>query len=287
MTFLGTGTPSLDPARYGAATLVEAGDRRLLFDVGRGATIRLRQAGLAPIDVDAVFLTHFHSDHVVGLPDLFLSRIILDAGRPGSNSPLRLFGPPGTGALADGLRQAFAADLAIRRKDERSPEARMQIRVVEMDEGVVFDEDGLRVTMFRVDHGEDIRPAVGYRIDFRGRSVVLSGDTRYDPSIADRAKGVDLLVHETAVADEMIAATPRFSRILAHHTSPQDVGRIFASAAPKLAAVSHIGMHGAVDETDIAEGVRTSYHGPLLIAQDLTRVLVGQGDPVVTRAGDR
>lgn len=285
VVFLGTGTPSISAERYGAATLIIAGDRKLLFDVGRGTTIRLRQAGYVPIDVDAVFLTHFHSDHVAGLSDFFLTRILIDAGREGGNRPLKLIGPSGTRALAEGLKSAFSADLSIRRRDERVPEARMEFAILEAGEGIVFDEGGLTVTMFAVDHGEEIKPAVGYRIDYGGRSIVLSGDTRYDPAIAQQASGVNLLVHETAIADATIAATPRFARILAHHTQPSDVGRIFSEARPKMAAISHIGMHGEVDERDVITEVRREYDGPFLIAYDLLEIdLSGKSPVVVDRA---
>ena len=281
VTFLGTGTPSPNPERFGAATLIEADGQRLLFDAGRGVVIRLSQIGLMPVDLDAVFLTHFHSDHVVGLPDLFLSRVILDAGRDGRDTPLALYGPTGTGQIAEGLTSAFAADLETRRHDERVPANRMGFAVIEADAGVVYDEGGLRVTMFAVDHGEFIRPAVGYRIDYGESTIVLSGDTRFDPRIAEQAAGADLLAHETATADASVAATPRFARILDHHTAPADVGRIFAMAKPRLAVVSHIGLHGAVDESDVAAGIRTTYTGPLVIAGDLMQVTLGLGAPEV------
>jgi len=199
VTLLGTGTPFPVPDRFGAATLVEAGRERLLFDVGRGATIRLNQISVPMGTLNAVFLTHFHSDHTSGIPDLWLTGWI---GRYYGNrqSPFRVIGPKGTVSLMQNLERAYAED--IRYADEKNPMEGVAIAASEYaSDGVVYDKNGVTVTAFEVDHGALIKPAYGYRVDYEGRSVILSGDTRYSENLEKHAQGATLVVHEVAMAN--------------------------------------------------------------------------------------
>src|SRR5690606_21641267 len=159
VTLLGTGGPPPDPARYGPATLVEAGSQKLLFDAGRGTPIRLWQVRVPLRAIDATFLTHFHSDHVVGIPDLWLSGWL---GGPFAQrkTPYQVVGPTATRELMANLERAFAADIAIRIADENYPREGIRTLVREFAaQGTVYEKDGVRVTAFEVDHGEHIKPA--------------------------------------------------------------------------------------------------------------------------------
>jgi len=201
VTLLGTGTPFPVPDRFGAATLVEAGRERLLFDVGRGATIRLNQISVPMGTLNAVFLTHFHSDHTSGIRDLWLTGWI---GRYYGNrqSPFRVIGPKGTVSLMQNLERAYAEDIRIRYADEKNPMEGVAIAASEYaSDGVVYDKNGVTVTAFEVDHGALIKPAYGYRVDYEGRSVILSGDTRYSENLEKHAQGATLVVHEVAMAN--------------------------------------------------------------------------------------
>ena len=142
-----------------------------------------------------MLLTHLHSDHVVGLPDLWLSGWLVSR----AEKPLELWGPAGTAQMAMHLEEAFAFDRGIRVSDDHAPVAGGRIAAHDIGEQVVFDRNGVRVTAFLVDHGV-IRPALGYRVDFAGRSVVVSGDTRPSPTLIRVARGTDLLIHEVAFA---------------------------------------------------------------------------------------
>jgi ribonuclease Z len=179
VTLLGTGSPNPSIERFSMATLVEAGGQKLLFDVGRGSTIRLWQIGVPIGKIDAVFLTHLHSDHTIGLPDILLTGWI---GTPYGRrkQPLTLIGPDGTLGLARGLEAAYAGDIKTRIADEHLPPEGAQLATREFTgNGVtVFERDGVKVTAFEVDHGDKIKPAYGYRIDFNGHSALISGDTR-------------------------------------------------------------------------------------------------------------
>ncbi|MEP7345080.1 MAG: MBL fold metallo-hydrolase, partial [Gemmatimonadaceae bacterium] len=174
VTLLGTGNPVPAMNRFGPSILLEAGGQKLLFDAGRGALQRLAQAHVRWQDVDAVFLTHLHSDHVVGFPDLWLTGWLVGAGR---NRTLPVWGPAGTKALMSHLTQAFEFDIRMRESDDRASPIGVEILAEDLQEGVVFQQGGVVVTAFEVDHAP-VTPAFGYRVDFGGRSVVFSGDTR-------------------------------------------------------------------------------------------------------------
>jgi len=191
VTLLGTGCPPPVMNRFGPSTLVEAGEQKFLFDAGRGALQRLTELAVRWQDVQGVFLTHLHSDHVVGFPDLWLTGWLIV---PGRNGPLPVWGPRGTSAMMSHL-QAFEYDARIRiQNDGASPEG-VALVVKDISEGLLYDKSGVKVTAFEVDHAP-VKPALGYRIDFAGRSVVLSGDTRVSENLVRHAQGVDVLVHE-------------------------------------------------------------------------------------------
>ncbi|MBI4263541.1 MAG: MBL fold metallo-hydrolase [Acidobacteria bacterium] len=279
VTLLGTGSPPPKIDQFGPATLVEAGSTTLLFDTGRGTIQRLTQLGKRYADVNAVFLTHLHSDHVVGLPDFWLTgwlftgiAALTQAGAPQPRA-LSLFGPMGTESLAAHLEQAFAFDVGMRISDDRIGRDGGRIAVTELrEEGVVYDEGGVRVTLFDVDH-RPIVPAFGYRIDYAGRSVALSGDTRFSENLIKRASGVDLLVHEVAVRT---GETQETSRMLAHHTLPDQAGIVFTRTAPKLAVYSHVDMSPDVTHERLIEMTRQTYKGPLVVGVDLMSFDVGE-----------
>src|SRR5262245_58828646 len=180
VTLLGTGVPTPRPDRFGASTLIEAGDQKLLVDAGRGTTIRLYQLGVPMGRVDALLLTHYHSDHTSGIPDLWLTGWLSSFyGR--RTAPMRVIGPVGAKTLMSHLERAYAADIKIRIEDEKLPPAGIAITVEEFfRDGVVYDRNGVRVIAFEVDHGDAIKPAYGYRVEYGGRVAAFSGDTRYN-----------------------------------------------------------------------------------------------------------
>jgi ribonuclease Z len=274
VTLLGTGTPAPFADRAGPATLIEAGDQSLLIDAGRNVVVRLWQKSIPLRDIDAVFLTHFHHDHINGLADLWLTGwLSTDYGQ--RTVPLNLIGPNGTQQLADGLTMAYARNAEIRILDEQLSEESLQFAVQEFDApALVYDQGGVQVRAFEVNHGEYITPSVGYRIDYGEHSVVISGDTTYDIRIAEAAKGVDLLIHEVmAWTEEAMINVPSAPQIAAHHTTPEQAGQIFSQAEPALAAYSHLILRG-VSEAEIESRTRTTYSGPLAIGRDLMSFVI-------------
>lgn len=272
VTLLGTGVgPLVNLRQFGASTLVEAGGKRLLFDCGRGATIRLTQAGVPLGSVGRLFLTHLHSDHVVQIPDLFLAGWVGAAGR---KVPLEVWGPDGTSDMMSALERAFSFDIHTRRDvDEHVPGDGIKVSSHDIKEGVIFDEDGVKVTAFLVDHGP-VTPAFGYRVDFRGRSVVLSGDTRVSENLIEFATGVDVLIHEAIdpVASRARSTNPAVTeRVIAHHTTAEQAGQVFARVKPRLAVYSHApGSEALLAQT------RKHYSGPLQGPEDLLTIDIGE-----------
>jgi len=139
------------------------------------------------------------------------------------------------------LEKAYQADIRIRMADEHLPASGTATDVTDVTEGVVVERDGVRVTVFDVDHGDDIKPALGYRVDYQGQSVVISGDTRFSTNLIKHARGATAIVHEVAAtAPEAVRRSETPGRIVAHHSSPEEAGRVFAAIGVRVAVFSHI-----------------------------------------------
>ena len=259
VTLLGTGALAPSVERFGPATLIEAGDEVLLFDCGRGAMQRLEQAGVRVQDLDAVFLTHLHSDHTIGLPDLWLT-----GWATGRVAPLAVYGPEGTEAMLKSLRDAFRADVA-----SRSAPGGAAVEAHDIVENVVYRSDQVTVTAFVVDHGA-IKPAYGFRVDYQGRrSVVLSGDTKYSENLIANARGTHLLIHEVAAADpHALESSERIRSIMSIHTSPEEAARVFKGAHPYLAIYNHIILFD-INEDELLRRTRATYRGAIEVGRDL------------------
>jgi ribonuclease Z len=274
VTLLGTGVPTPRPDRFGPSTLIEAGDQKLLIDAGRGATIRLYQIGVPIGRIDALLLTHYHSDHTVGIPDVWLTGW-LESNFARRTTPFRVIGPTGAKTLMSHLEEAYALDRKIRIEDEKLPAEGIAIAVEEFDgDGIVYERQGLRVIAFEVDHGAVIKPAYGYRIEYGGRVAVISGDTRYNANVIKHGVGADLLIHEVAIVRPELASESYIQRIMAHHTTAREAGTVFERTKPKLAAFTHLVFLASesvppASVDDLIAEARQSYAGPLEVGEDL------------------
>jgi ribonuclease Z len=272
VTLLGTGSPLPVMERFGPSILIEAGDQKFLVDAGRGSLQRLWQADVRYKDVQSVLFTHLHSDHVVGFPDLWLTGWL--TGR--RVAPLQVWGPTGTKKMVSNLQTAFEFDIKARIADGTGAPAGVAINAVDIKEGTVFQKNGVKLTAFLVDHGR-VEPAFGYRIDYAGRSVVLSGDTRYSQNLIRYSKGVDLLIHEV-VSPEVLARmnfpAALSKTIIDYHTTPEQAGEIFAIVKPRMAVFSHI-IQPIATEKDIIPRTRKAYTGPVELGEDLMIIEVG------------
>ena len=245
VTLLGTGVPIPSPDRFGPSTLVEAGDQKFLIDAGRGATIRLYQLNIPIGRIDVQLLTHYHSDHTSCLPDVWLTGW-LESHFGTRKTPYKVIGPTGAKRLMENLERAYADDIKIRVADEKLPLAGIATDVTEYrPRRLVYDKNGVKVIAFEVDHGDVIKPCYGYRIEYGGRVAVFSSDTRYNQNVIKYGKGADLLVHEVAMARPELMKEAYIQRIIGHHTTPYDCGRVFAQTKPKLAAFTHVVQLGS------------------------------------------
>jgi ribonuclease Z len=281
VTLLGTGTPVPIPERFGPCTLVEAGDQKILIDAGRGATIRLFQLKIPIGQIDVQLLTHYHSDHTACLPDVWLTGW-LDSYFAARTSPYKVVGPIGAKRLMENLERAYADDIKIRIADEKLPLCGIATEVSEFDkDGVVYEKNGARVIAFEVDHGEVIKPCYGYRIEFGGRVAVFSSDTRYNKNVIKYGKNADLLVHEVAMVRPELMTEAYIQRIIGHHTTPYDCGRVFAQTKPKLAAFTHVVQLASLEVppptlSELTAEVRRAYNGPLEVGEDLMSFEIGE-----------
>lgn len=264
VTLLGTGTPQPIIERFGASILVQVGNEVLLFDAGRGCLQRLLQINVPYDKINALFLTHLHSDHIVGLPDLWLTGWLISR----REIPLNVFGPVGTDDMIKNLQKAFAFDIKIRVEDDKREREGSKLLVKEIQQGIVYEKNGVKVIAFKVDHHPDI-PAFGYRIEYGGHSVVFSGDTRYSENLIRFAQRTDLLIHEVIVApDTLNKSDPKYPQ-LAHHTTVEQAAKVFNEVKPKLAVYSHIGKLYGRNEQDLLKRTTANFSGPFIIGEDL------------------
>ncbi len=278
VTILGSGTPFPSVERFGPSTLVEAGDQRLVIDAGRGATQRLWQLGIPIGSIDAVFLTHLHSDHTVGLPDIMLTGWLPPAFGQRKTS-LALYGPERTTELARGIEMAWKRDIEIRAADEDLDPSAASFQVTEFGDGVVYDRGGLRVTAFSVDHGELITPSYGFRIDYKDHTAVISGDTRYDERVAQQAEGADLLLHAViGFKPTTIQSHPELKRITDHMASTKDVNQIVREANAKLTVMTHVTQMPPDPPSlgEMMEDITQDYSGRVEMGTDLLCIDIGQ-----------
>lgn len=295
----GAGGPLPDPKRSGACVVVIAGEHVYLVDAGSPAARRLPGLGVQPGHVEGVFLTHFHSDHIDGLGELGVLRWVGAA----HTRPLPVYGPDGVSEITGGLNQAYRLD-AVYRTAHHGPEVapptgagfrpRPFTQPALNESKVVLEQDGLRVTAFRVDH-PPIAPAVGYRFDYKGRSVVVSGDTNKSANLERFAEGVDLLVHE-ALSPELMEMVGRAAErggnrqvaqiakdVLDYHASPVEVAQIAASVG-----AGHLLFYHVVPPTPIPglasvflEGVSAAYDGPVTLGEDGTAISLPAGSKTI------
>ncbi|HEV2445799.1 MAG TPA: MBL fold metallo-hydrolase [Candidatus Sulfopaludibacter sp.] len=262
--------------RAGIATLVEAGGDRFLFDAGRGVMDQLVRAGLPMDAVSKLFITHLHSDHVIDIPDLMLSPWSAPSAR---KVPLEVWGPQGTRAMMLYLQKAFAFDIHIRRDvDAKASPEGIRVMAHDIGEGTVYEAKGVRISAFLVDHGP-VKPAFGFRLDYAGHSVALSGDTRPSDNLVKHCQGVDVLIHEAVDAEALRGFNPSerlFHAILGHHTSPEQAADIFQRTLPRLAVFSHTaGTSAIVNQT------RKFYAGRVEMGEDLMAIRIG--DEIVVK----
>ena len=278
VTLLGTGHPEPLVERFGPSTLVEAGDQKLLFDCGRGTIQRTHQIYPDATDIDKLFLTHLHSDHITGLLDLWITGFLYDR----KENPLRIWGPKGTKQMIYHIEQAFEVDLKSRTFFK--PNTGLRLIVTEIEEGFIYEDNEVRVTPFEVSHLTRIgEPCFGFRVDYNGKSVVISGDTRYCENLFKYSVGVDLLIHEVAAIPLDDGVEDRYNHIVTVHTTPEEAGEIFSKLKPKLAVFNHVALFRGVSDEEVMMRTREIFDGALVMGRDLMSFEIGDTLEVINR----
>ena len=279
VTLLGTGHPGPTLDRFGPSTLVEAGGLRLLFDCGRGTMQRINQIDTDASSFDKLFLTHLHSDHITGISDLWITGYL----RQRYENPLRVWGTKGTTQMINYLEKAFEIDRKVRNDFRESSEG-IRMEAKDIDEGFVYEKNGVTVIPFRVNHHDlySDEPSLGYRIECNGRSVVLSGDTRFCDNLVKFSEGADLLVHEVAAGPLGEELSDVVSNILSHHTLPEECGEVFSRIQPRLAVYNHIIQFQEVSLEEIMARTKKNYDGPVLFGEDMMKIEVGDSVKVIS-----
>jgi ribonuclease Z len=261
---LGTGTPNAVPERSGPATAIVAGGEVYLVDCGPGVVRRAAAAKLEMKSLRRVFITHLHSDHTLGLPDLIFSPWVLERAEP-----LEAYGPPGLAAMASNIQAAWREDVDIRlRGGEPSNKTGYRVSAHEVQPGVVYEDANVTVKAFAVPHGA-WKFAYGYRFEARDRTIVISGDTTFSPAMIEQARGADVLIHEVYSEAGFAARSPEWKKYhAAYHTSARDLARIAAAARPRLLVLYHFLLWGQTEEQLLRE-IRAGYDGKVVVGKDL------------------
>lgn len=268
LTLLGTGCPIVSADRYGPAQVVRHDETAVLVDCGSGVTQRLVQAGMSGRDIDAVLLTHLHSDHVV---DLF--QLVMSSWHQGREHPQRVFGPPGTYSYVDGLVSVWHREMEQRIEHERRTSAlALQVEVNEITPGQVLEFGRMRVGVVEVDH-KPVRHAYGFVFETDAAKLVISGDTRPCDALTEAARGADLLLHEVFVHRDMpppggLRTEETLKNVASYHTLSSDVGKVAARAGAKWLALTHF-VPPDCDRPALHAEVKRDFDGPVTICEDL------------------
>ena len=284
VVFLGTGFPRPDPHSMGPSLAIVVGEKVYLVDAGAGVVRRAAEAfergekALAVDHLDTVFLTHLHSDHTLGLPDLLLTPWVV-----GRDKALTVIGPTGAAKMLDSIAQAWTEDIHVRLEGgEGGNKSGYKAAVEEIEPGIVYQDGSVEVTAFRVNHGS-WHDAFGFRFDTPDKSIVISGDTTALPDLMQKVcGGCDILIHEVFTGEGIIENTftqkklgqsqANWAAYMAKfHTSAHDLGLIAKAAKPKLLIVHHAIPLGQATDEDFLREIRANFDGRAEVAKDLSK----------------
>jgi len=278
IVLLGTGTPHPDPARSGPATAILVNDTPYLVDFGPGVVRRaaaayqkgIRGFGPGVVNLRTVFLTHLHADHTAGYPDLILTPWIM-----GRREPLEAYGPKGLNDMTRHVLAAWKVDVENRVKGiDRLPAAGCGVNVHEIDQGTIYKDRHVRVTAFRVRHGE-LKNSFGFRFETPDKTIVISGDTAPTETLIENCKGCHVLIHEAYSQKTYQEVSPKWQAYRRnYHTSSKELALLAARTKPQLLIIYHRSNPGAAitlpnPETALLNEIRHTYKGNVIVGHDL------------------
>lgn len=265
IVMLGTGAPRPTPERSGPATAIVVGDRAYLVDMGPGVVRRAAAAqakgipALDPVKITVSFITHLHSDHTAGYPDLILTPWVMN------RRELNVYGPEGTEEMTSDILHAWRRDIDIRTNGLEHRPA-LVVHAHDVKPGIVYKDDRVTVTAFRVSHGQ-WPEALGYRFDTPDRSIVISGDTSPTEELIAHCKSCDVLVHEAYSPDAMVPMADWAAYRAKYHTSTEQLADIASRTHPGLLVIYH--LSGRTPDQQLLDEVQSRYHGRVVISHDL------------------
>jgi ribonuclease BN (tRNA processing enzyme) len=270
VVMLGTGTPNPDPDRSGPSVAVVVNGRAYLVDCGPGVVRRAAAAarnGIAALSAEKlgiVFITHLHSDHTMGLPDLILTPWVLER-----SLPLEVYGPVGVRSMSEHILAAWAEDIRVRNEGlEPGKSDGWQVHAHEIQPGVVYQDSNVKVTAIPVPHA-NWRRAYAYKFVTADRTIVISGDTRPSDALVQAATGCDILVHEVYSAEQFRTRPVEWQRYHADaHTSTAELAAIATRVEPRLLVLYHQLFWGT-DDAGLVNEVRRGYDGAVVSGKDL------------------
>jgi ribonuclease Z len=269
VTLLGTGSPLPDPHRAGPSTLIRGEGVTVLVDCGRGVLMRLAAAGVLPFMLDAVFLTHLHSDHITDLGDVLTTRWVMSPGP----ALLRIFGPPDTREVVEATLASLAPDIRYRLDHHEDLVEGPQVEVTEVLPGDEFGLGAARVLVAGTDH-RPVEPTVAFRIEHQGVSVVLGGDGVPCDDLTALCQGADAYV-QTVIREELVRMIPnaRIQDILDYHSSVEQAGRTAQTAGVGTLVLTHyVPPIQPGQEEDWRALAAKEFSGPIVLGDDLTSV---------------
>ena len=274
LTLLGTGCPSVDINRFGPANLVDGGvSSRLLVDCGSGVTQRLLEAGCSGSELDAILITHLHSDHII---DLF--QLIISSWHQGRKFPQQIFGPPGTRKFVNSLMKLWNPELSQRIAHEKRPSTRaLETEVTEISDGDKLNFKHITVHVVKVNH-QPVRHAFGFLFETSNARLAISGDTTYCPALIKAARNVDMLVHEVLIHRELpiiedLRSAETITAMKSYHTVSDQVGKVASEAKVGKLVLTHF-VPPKFDKKCLLDEVQKDFDGPVVIGEDLMKLSV-------------
>ncbi len=270
IVLLGTGTPIADPDRSGPSIAIVVNGTPYIIDLGPGVVRRAASAnragvdGLAAKNLKRAFVTHLHSDHTVGYPDLIFTPWVLRR-----NEPIAVYGPVGISAMTDHLLEAYKEDIDVRINDlEPANTEGYKVNVYEIEPGVIYQDENIAVRAFLVKHGSKLQ-AFGFRFETRDRVIVISGDTVPTPSIIENGMGCDVLIHEVYSQAGLDTLSEDWQKYHSnYHTSSMELGEIAAKTRPNLLILYHQLLWGTTPE-DLLKEIGQIYGGKVVFGNDM------------------
>jgi len=266
IVLLGTGCPSPSHIRYGPSTLISTKRLKILIDAGSGVTQRLSEFGLAPSEIDIIFITHLHSDHIVDLYQLYIS-----GWHTGRTKPFKIVGPKGIKKFFDKTVEAYADELNLRVEWEKRPNHEgLEIDITEIDKEYSYEEGSIKIKSIEVQH-QPVEPAYGYQILVDDKKITYSGDTRYSINLEKASENAEYLIHEVFVDlnfNEKRMTEETLENVKDYHSTPEDVGNLAQAANVKKLILNHF-VPPVFDEESLKAEISHYYKGKIIVGKDL------------------